>query len=1319
MQHNIQLQAGGWSGAIPQITQNPLKLLEQQNRTVATASIPVFGATQTDVTIQLPTTDKRRLNPLQAKRLIDQQDELDILMIELSMYSDEDIKKMAPIPINKSSLDGLSGDLMDPFMGPIEDNEVCPTCDFYNDTCPGHYGVVTLKMPVLRPHYIQHIRHILQSVCKDCFHCLLSAEQQKKEGIDRFIGFSRLKAISEKCKDASKGKGKEKKAARFQCIRHAHVSNTQIVTIPDLNNLYGAPIQVQKEVKTCSPNPIYKVEKKSSHSDLPYIAIVGDDGKSFEMPIDKIIEILRGIPDEEASLLGFELSHPRDLVATYILVPPPCSIPYVMVDGVRQIDHITRQFQHLIDENNRLEELALRENVGISTNEIRTNIAKHYWLMIDNDREKETNGRKPMAIKQRIQGKKAMIRGIMMGKRVVFAGRTVLSPDPTLAFDEIRVPGWFARKMSIPTRAFGANLDKVRKLFREGKVNQITFRPDITEGEMKRFSGATFKVNEELAKTYIPQIGDVLHRQLMQGDYLVFNRQPTISKTSMLAYRAVIKEADTFALNLAATTPHNADFDGDEGNTHVGQTVKVHVEIEVLMSIEENIMSDRNNRPLIGVVYDSLSAAYKLCRVFSTYLYTNEETGLVIKRISEDKVDKFYCGQILERKMISPSELGDLKAEYPDSWTKFEKKVEIQTRHREMNKEEIPMEEREIFNVPFDELPDRFTVEELACKPGRQVERLVENGTAIAYLCKEKKGFILWDSELNELSLIIPEVYNYTDQHGRINLWASDSGDGQFIIKRIDGEVVMTLPYAPKTIISKVINETIPGSVVIKTSEDGTEYKEEIPERTNKKRIYLFDQESQTEDEDLQVYNRSEPFLRYDPYNKTPVTYLDEMGASKDHFFQLIMHMGSDHTYLQNEEWFTNGEDVVLKRPEMVTIDDTILIDGVPATSQHLMKVVVKRVGKLVDGKIVRFKNSLRDDEILESVPESYVPLRQCIFGGFYERCQKYGIIPSSGRGIFSMLLPPDMMYKKGDVEIRDGILLKGVIKKGHIGPSSQSIIQYLWIKYGKKVAGKFISQAQWLLKYWLGKEAFSIGIDDCFPETDYESHKAFIKDAIEDMKLKIKSLGGKRDNPLDEERREAQINAYLNTVRDQLAVKGLQNMSFTNSLRVSTDSGAKGSNFNVAQISNSVGQQFLLGSRMPMEITAGKRCLPFAERDSDEPEDRGFIVSSFIEGLTPPEMAMLSIAGREGTINTAIKTADTGMEERKMIKAGEDIQVANDKTVTNVQGVVIEPIYAYTGMDPAAIMDVKTAYGTLPSFIDAASKLDELNYKYQHLDDE
>lgn len=1316
MQQNIQLQAGGWQGIAPRITQDPLKLLEQQNRSLATTMTPVFGTAQTDVTIQIQPKEKKNLNPLQAKRLIDKQDELDILMIELTLYSDEDIQKMGAIPIDKSSLIGVSGDLMDPFMGPIEDNEICPTCDFYNDTCPGHYGVVTLKRPILRPHYIPHIRHILQSVCKDCYHCLLNLEQQKKEGIDKLTGYAKLKANSNVCKDSSKPKGKDKKTARFQCLRHAHAQNQQTVAIPDLNNLYGPSIQVTKEVKTCSPNPIYKVEKKSSHSDLPYIAVVGEDGKSFEMPVDKIIEILRGIPDEEAKLLGFELSHPRDLVVTRILVPPPCSIPYITIDGVKQVDHITKQFQHLIDENNKLDEISTERGSLLNVSEIRTNIAKHYWLMINNDKEKDTNGRKQMTIKQKIQGKRAMIRGIMMGKRVIFAGRTVLSPDPTLAFDEVRVPDWFAKRMSIPVVVFNANLDKMREMFKKGKINKITFRPDITDGEYKRFSGTTFKVTKDLMDTYIPQIGDTLHRQLIEGDYIVFNRQPTISRTSMMGYRVVIKKADTFGMNLTATTPHNADFDGDEGNVHVGQTIKVHVEIEILMSIEENMMSDRNNRPLIGVVYDSLSAAYKLCRVFSTYLYSNEETGLLIKRISEDKVDKFYCGSILERQTISSSELGDLKDLYPQNWDKFEQKAEIQTKHKTLNKHELSLEEREMFNVPFKELPDHFTAEELSCKQEKQIEKLVDKKTVVGYLCKEKKGFILWDSKLHDLSLIIPEVYNYTDCYGRIMFWTFNYGNDEFVIKKIDGEEIMTLSKVPEKIVSRSIIVNVPASTVIKIAEDGSKYEEEVPEHTTVNRVYLVDPETVIEDDE--VYVRGEPHKRIDPYNKTPVTYLDEIGASKDHFFQLIMSLGSDHTYLQTEEWFVNGSDVILKRPEMVTIDDITMINGVPATSQHVMQTVIKKIGRLVDGKIVRFRNSLRDEEVLSDLPEDCRFLKRSIFGGFYERCQKHGINPSSGRGIFSILLPPDMVYEKGDVEIKDGILLKGVIKKGHIGPSSQSIIQHLWIKYGKVVTGKFISQAQWLLKYWLGKEAFSIGIDDCFPETDYESHKAFIQEAIEDAKMKIRSLGGKRDNPLDEERREDQINAYLNSVRDQLAVKGLQNMSFTNNLRVSTDSGAKGSNFNVAQISNSVGQQFLLGSRMPMEVTAGKRCLPFFERNSDEPEDRGFIVNSFIEGLNPAEMAMLSIAGREGTINTAIKTADTGIEERKMVKAGEDIQVANDKTVTNVQGVVLQPVYAYTGMNPAAIMDVKTTYGTLPSFIDV-SMLNELNYKYQNLDNE
>ena len=129
---------------------------------------------------------------------------------------------------------------------------------------------------------------------------------------------------------------------------------------------------------------------------------------------------------------------------------------------------------------------------------------------------------------------------------------------------------------------------------------------------------------------------------------------------------------------------------------------------------------------------------------------------------------------------------------------------------------------------------------------------------------------------------------------------------------------------------------------------------------------------------------------------------------------------------------------------------------------------------------------------------------------------------------------------------------------------------------------------------------------------------------------------------------------------------------------------GSKGSFINISQMSACVGQQIVEGKRVPFGFKF--RTLPHFTKDDYSPEARGFVENSYLRGLTPQEFFFHAMAGREGLIDTAVKTAETGYIQRRLVKALEDVMVAYDGTVRNSLGDIVQFIYGEDGMDGAFI---------------------------------
>ncbi|KAJ2789377.1 DNA-directed RNA polymerase III subunit C1 (rpo31), partial [Coemansia helicoidea] len=212
---------------------------------------------------------------------------------------------------------------------------------------------------------------------------------------------------------------------------------------------------------------------------------------------------------------------------------------------------------------------------------------------------------------QRLKGKQGRFRGNLSGKRVDFSGRTVISPDPNMRIDQVAVPERVAKILTYPERVTDHNLARLQKLITNGpNVHPGANYVQYASNGQKRF--LIRSVREQVAQNL--RVGDIVERHLSDGDVVLFNRQPSLHRLSIMAHSARIMPWRTFRFNECVCTPYNADFDGDEMNLHVPQTEEARIEARELMGVCNNLVTPRNGEPIIGATQDFVTTAYLITR---------------------------------------------------------------------------------------------------------------------------------------------------------------------------------------------------------------------------------------------------------------------------------------------------------------------------------------------------------------------------------------------------------------------------------------------------------------------------------------------------------------------------------------------------------------------------------------------------------------------------------------------------------------------------------------------------------------------------------
>jgi len=342
------------------------------------------------------------------------------------------------------------------------------------------------------------------------------------------------------------------------------------------------------------------------------------DKIDYKLTPSEVRERLEKIPDEDSILLGVnpEVARPEWMVLTVLPVPPVTVRPSITLEtGERSEDDLTHKLVDILRINQRLKENMEAGAPQLIVEDLWELLQYHVTTYFDNEASgvppaRHRSGRPLKTLAQRLKGKEGRFRGNLSGKRVNFSARTVISPDPNISINEVGVPEIIAKEVTVPVYVTEWNINEIKKYIKNG--------PDKHPGAnyVIRPDNRKIRIYEETKEAILKKIkpGYIVERHLIDGDIVLFNRQPSLHRMSMMAHEVRVLPYKTFRLNLCVCPPYNADFDGDEMNLHVLQTEESRAEAKTLMRVQEHILSPRFGGPIIGGIHDHISGSYLLTK---------------------------------------------------------------------------------------------------------------------------------------------------------------------------------------------------------------------------------------------------------------------------------------------------------------------------------------------------------------------------------------------------------------------------------------------------------------------------------------------------------------------------------------------------------------------------------------------------------------------------------------------------------------------------------------------------------------------------------
>jgi len=538
--------------------------------------------------------------------------------ISFGILSKEHIEKLSCVEVTEGTFYDSNGDpklnsLFDPRMGTIERGRKCKTCEQDYIKCPGHPGHISLSKPIVNLQFVDHIVKVAKCICPKCAKLLLNVHHPTIMNIVK----------------STKGKNKDRFDKIFNTIKTLNITRCGIN--PDNDKAKGSiwdnggcgaqmPSKFIDKFRDLKDNPsgVLELQWKTSVSNLTEDGNAsGTDTISQYLNSEMVLALFKRISPEDALVMGFSKDWclPHWLIMENVLVIPPACRPSVrQYNGQRSEDDITHKYTDIIKHNNTLKEL-LSKNEPVKQLYINSEINQiqyHVATLQNNEDSKlltanTRTGRPIKGLTERLNRKEGRIRSNLMGKRVDFSARSVISPDANIKMSELGVPMDIAMNLTFPEVVNKYNINHMYKLVRNGK----NIYPGAKSIKYSNNGRIQLLIDSNLTDIVL-EYGDVINRHLQDGDYVLFNRQPTLHRMSMMGHRIKVMPGKTFRFNTDVCEPYNADFDGDEMNMHVPQSYQTLMELKYLTAVPHHFISPSTNSPIIKPSQDNLLGLFKI-----------------------------------------------------------------------------------------------------------------------------------------------------------------------------------------------------------------------------------------------------------------------------------------------------------------------------------------------------------------------------------------------------------------------------------------------------------------------------------------------------------------------------------------------------------------------------------------------------------------------------------------------------------------------------------------------------------------------------------
>jgi DNA-directed RNA polymerase beta' subunit/DNA-directed RNA polymerase subunit K/omega len=523
-----------------------------------------------------------------------------IVQSTVRLYNSEEVTRVANgiviqpdvVEQDKNGTSSAIGSMNDPRMGVVNLSSQCPTCGEIN--CPGHFAELHLGCKIINPQFVSECISLLRILCHCCSVPKITAFEINKLGLLSFPLKKQLREIAE------------------VCVKHHCISAKEK--------------PVHGNYSPCTRNPILSSESLVDYGVIKYSPDNGKgkpSGPFKQMSIDEIYRILNGMSLESCKMLGFGtqptvippgtanpkiyapfLSHPRDIIQDKLVIPPNIARPAVREGNTEAPDLMTHKLNSICEatrgEVSRKGKSKARSSDGtVRATEVYKRIRSLYFPIQDD----KVRGREFQPMVARIQGKEAIIRKNAMGKQNIYCARAVAGCNPGADYEWIGIPERSRKTLTTSVTVNERNREAIVRLMRQGEVLSINpYDRDTT-------------ITWSPGLRIVPRYGDTINRFAQHGDWIMCNRQPSLHGTSMMAFRMYFHPGDTILNHLSISTPFNLDHDGDEINLWKPQSPETVQECIELLACGRNIMSVEKSMPVMGMVMNSVTAFYQLCRL--------------------------------------------------------------------------------------------------------------------------------------------------------------------------------------------------------------------------------------------------------------------------------------------------------------------------------------------------------------------------------------------------------------------------------------------------------------------------------------------------------------------------------------------------------------------------------------------------------------------------------------------------------------------------------------------------------------------------------